>query len=1051
MHKTSNTFRQLLMPNGSQRARIVQTFYSFLLMFRQQISSGQGINLSTLRRVSVRTLLRQATPRKLYQNFRSLWLRGNSSVSHLQAAYLYQDWIDKTEPDAKQLAEQRKKQFEFSYKPLVSFLTPVYNPSVSVIRDTLNSVQAQTYDLWEFCLANGSTDPDVGRLLDEFSQQDQRFRVIHLSENLGISENTNRALEMAQGDFIALLDHDDLVSPNMLYEIVSALNEELDWDVIYFDEDKISEDGQARNAPWFKPSEWSPDLLLSTNYLMHSVIRRQLIVDLGKFDSNMDGAQDWDLALRLAERTRKIHHIPQVFYHWRQVIGSAARDANAKPWAYVAQERCIQNHLQRQGHGDVNISFPRLGAVRLIWPSQNAKVSIIIPTKDKVELLQACIESIVEKTTYQNYEILIVDNQSNDSATANYYKTLSDNARVQILDYPYSYNYQKINNWAAHQSNGDVLLFLNNDTEIIDPAWLDEIAGWAIRPETGVVGTKLLRPNGKIQHGGLVIGLMGHGSHVFEDCDDHAYTHFGSVDWYRNYRAMTGACMAVRRTVFNELSGLDEAYIIGFGDIDFCLRAKDAGYRNVYTPFATLLHHEGGTRGLSLPLSDVLRASVKMFNMVQMGDGFFNPNLSYSSRQPTVAAKEEEDRGNRLVRIMQLFGIVGIEMDAREWANILSSISPELLVAQPKELLTDDKEMNRILIVTHELTRSGAPIILWILAKYLKECGYSVQIISPVDGPLKDDYIAEHIPISVVSGLLEDPRASIPFLDGTDVVLCNTILTWRVVHAARAFSRPCLWWVHETEFGAGLVSQQPQIAEALSAATHIIFPSQTTANLYRQYLNQENYSYLFYGFDVDVEGTDISAVISKQPDELHLVCVGTIEKRKGQDVLLDAISLLPLDIASKTHCYLIGRTRLDPIYYLKIAWRSYWKKNIHLVGEIPNSQVMQYLQQADVFILTSRDEALPISIIEAMAFGKPIISTNAGGVAETIRTGKNGFVADVEDATTLAKYITRLYQDSDLRGSLGKQAQKDYQATHTLAHFGGQMERLLLEMHTVDD
>lgn len=1048
MSKNNSTLRKRLIPSGSRREKITQTLQAILLMLQQY--GKQAIVNPKGSFSSSKTIIRQFSLRQSLRDMQSMWQRGRSGVSYLQMNYHYQEWIAKNEPDNKQLDQQRQQEANFAYRPLISFLTPVYNPGISVLRDTLNSVQSQTYTNWEFCLANGSTDPEVGQLLDEFTQKDQRFRVIHLAENLGISGNTNQVLHIAQGEFAALLDHDDLVSPDMLFDVVSALNQNQNHDVIYFDEDKISEDGQNRNAPWFKPTEFSPDLLLSTNYLMHSVIRRQIIIDIGGFDSTVDGAQDWDLALRLVEHTKNIHHIPRVYYHWRQVIGSAARDANAKPWAYTAQERCIKAHLQRHGYENIQVEFPRLGTVHILWPTQQAKVSIIIPTKNKKELLQACLDSIIEKTTYPNYEILVVDNQSDDPATFQYYQSLSNLPQIRILEYPHPYNFQTINNWAARQSNGDVLIFLNNDTEVIEPTWIEDLAGWAMRPETGVVGTKLLRPNGQVQHAGLVIGLVGHGSHVFEDCNDHVYTHFGSVDWYRNYHAVTGACMAVRRSVFEELGGLDEAYIIGFGDIDFCLRAEELGYRNVYTPFAPMLHHEGGTRGLSLPPSDVLRASVKMYSIVQKGDGFFNPNLSYSSRQPVVSAINEEDRGERLVRIMKLFDLISAEVRTAKWNKNLSTLSPSLLAPKTNNIDRESKQMSSILIVTHEMTRSGAPIILWMLAEYLKEQGYSVKVISPVDGALMEDYLASGIPATVVSGLLKDSRAVIPYLDDTDVVLCNTILTWRVVHAAKAFSTPCLWWVHETEFGAGLAAKQTAIAQAFSAATWVIFPTQTTANHYLQYLNLNAYSYIHYGLDVNISTTSNNTFIEKQSDELHMIWVATIEKRKGQDVLLKAMDALPQDIASKVHCHLIGRTRLEPIYYLKIAWRARWMNNVHLVGELPNDQVLAYLQQSDVFILASRDEALPISLIEAMAYGKPIVTTNAGGIAEAINNGKNGFVVDVEDSKAMAAYISRLYYEPDLRLSLGEQARIDYETLHTMSHFGEQMAGLLQKIYEND-
>lgn len=1041
MRKILHFIQHWLIPNGSRREKLYRTAYTLFLLgrthgFRAAIDQAHIYQQDS---PALQSIFSRTGLSNIYHMLQSLWLRGTNSVAFLQTTYSYQSWIDKNEPDQKQLAWQRQQESHFAYKPQISFLTPVYNPDADVLRDTLNSVLAQTYSHWEFCLANASSNPEIGQVLDSFAQQDQRIRVIHLADNLGISENTNQALEIAHGDFIALLDHDDLVAPDMLYEVVCVLNEQSDLDVIYFDEDKISADGQTRSSPWFKPSKWSPDLMLSTNYLMHSVIRRELLIKLGKFDTSVDGAQDWDLALRLIEHTRKLKHIPKVFYHWRQVPGSASRDANAKPWAFDAQKRCIQAHIQRQGVEDAQVFFPRLGTVRIIWPAQQAKVSIIIPTKNNLGILQACLSSILEKTTYPDYEVLVVDNQSDDPNVDTYYKEGISDPRIHILHYPYPYNYQAINNWAAQHSKGDVLIFLNNDTEVIEPTWLEELVGWAMRPEIGVVGAKLLRPNGKVQHTGMIIGMMGHASHVFEDCDDHVYTHFGSIDWYRNYMTVTGACLAVRRTVFHELNGLDEAYIVGYGDIDFCLRAVAAGYRVVYSPFAVLLHHEGGTRGLSLPPSDVLRASVKMFTMVQEGDGFFSPNLSYCSRQPVVSATKEEDRGERLVRIMREFGLIGMGMGMSTWKALLLTIPIDLFAMKPHNPVRHQEKFARILIVTHELTRSGAPIVLWMLAQYLKKQGYILQVICPVDGLLRNDYLNDQIAVEVVPRLLEDARVVLPYLNDADIVLCNTILTWRVVYAARAFARPCLWWVHETDFGVELASKHPKIAQAFEAASQVVFPSQATANRYRHFSRYQNYYALLHGFDVDVNTITTEQIIQKQPEELHLLCVATIEKRKGQDILLNAMKALPAEVAAKTHCHLIGRTHIDASFYRKIAWRSFWMRNVHLVGELPNTQVLHYLQQADVFVMASRDEALPVVLIEAMAFSKPIISTNAGGIAEVIHSSKNGYVVDIGDSKAIAEHITRLYYDPTLRNQVGNQAGKDYQTSHTITRFGEQM------------
>ena len=309
----------------------------------------------------------------------------SKELSFSRSGYTYQQWILDHEPNKEMLNQQRELSGQFSRKPTISIITPVYNPDPAVLRDTINSVMTQTYPYWQLCLADGGSTLDgVVGTLDEYAQKDARISIKHLSENLGISGNSNAALSMASGEYIALMDHDDLLAPDMLYEVVKVINQKPDVEIIYFDEDKISADGRTRLDPFFKPSAWSPDLLLSTNYLMHSVISRSLVDEYGGFRSEVDGAQDWDLSLRITREKRNIHHIPKVFYHWRQVPGSASREANAKPWAFAAQARCIEDHLQELGENDARVDFPGLGTVHVSWGNHNSKVSIIIPSKDNV-------------------------------------------------------------------------------------------------------------------------------------------------------------------------------------------------------------------------------------------------------------------------------------------------------------------------------------------------------------------------------------------------------------------------------------------------------------------------------------------------------------------------------------------------------------------------------------------------------------------------------------------------------------------------------------------
>ncbi len=586
----------------------------------------------------------------LRSRIRRLLSRQDLSYAAINAR-AYQRWIQEHTLTEEELDRQRQVDQSLAYRPLISFVTPVFNPPAQVLRETIESVRGQTYDNWELCLADGaSTAPGVQDALATYAEQDDRIRVQRLEENLGISGNSNAALAMAQGEYIALLDHDDLLEPHMLFEVVRLLNEVPDADLIYFDEDKISEDGLRRSDPFFKP-DWSPEMFLSANYLTHAVYRRALVERAGGFDPQTDGAQDWDLAFRVTAQTDRVLHIPTVLYHWRQIGGSTAGQFGAKSWVFDTQLGCVREHLKRRGIQDGQAHFDAPGFVRVTWPASGRKVSIIIPTRDKVEYLRRCIKSIQQLTEYANYEIILVDNESQRSDTREYYETLQKQGGIKIVDYPAKFNFSQANNIGVSHAQGEIFLFLNNDVEILEPDWLEEMVRWAELPEIGAVGTKLLFPDGRIQHAGVIVGMEGHASHVFYEAREKQGGPFGSVDWYRNFTAVTGACLMMRREVYEQVGGFNESYILAFSDIELCMRVVQQGYRVLYTPYARMRHYEGRSRGDHIPAHDILIGVEHFIERVQAGDPYFNPNLSYTRRMPTIAGPDEEDRGDRLLRI----------------------------------------------------------------------------------------------------------------------------------------------------------------------------------------------------------------------------------------------------------------------------------------------------------------------------------------------------------------------------------------------------------------
>ena len=570
--------------------------------------------------------------------------------------YPYAEWVVEHAPTPALLAAQREAATQYAYQPRISIITPVYNPPLAIFELAIQSVQQQTYPHWQLCLANGGDDPVISAYIDQLALQDPRVRVVQLAQNLGIAGNSNAALALADGDFIGLLDHDDTLAPTLLFAVVAELNRNAAVDIVYFDEDKISADDQERSDPWFKPA-WSPDMMLSVNLLGHGVFRRCLVEECGGFDPATDGAQDWDLALRCSLRARQIVHIPQMLYHWRKLPGSAAVDAQAKPWALAAQELALYKHLAALGAGDATVQLTSSGAA-VYFSAQGAKISIIIPTKDRFHFIKPCVASLLHKTCYPNLEIIIVDTGSTAPEVLAYYAELATEARVHLVYYQGDFNYSRANNVGAQQASGDLFLFLNNDTEVIDPTWLETMAGWAMRPEIGVVGAKLLRGDGSIQHAGVIIGLEGHASHVFDGLREGEFGVFGSTEWVRNYMAVTGACLMVRRAVFAQIGPFDEAYELTFSDVEMGLRSMAAGYRNVWLPFARLCHHEGGTRGYHMPSQDVARATHHMWQLVLAGDPYFHPALSNVQRQPTLASPCTETRLQCFHRVLDGFHLL---------------------------------------------------------------------------------------------------------------------------------------------------------------------------------------------------------------------------------------------------------------------------------------------------------------------------------------------------------------------------------------------------------
>ena len=617
---------------------------------------------SSAGRIQWGRMLKKLSPYTIQKGFRYLkhygpkefWIRLHERFEPEEVPY--GPWYEAYVPDEAALEKQRHHHFEYS--PLISVAVPAYRTPEKFLAQMIDSLLAQTYGNWELCIANGSPeDSAMKKVLEEYTKKDSRIRVSELTENKGIAGNTNAALEMAQGEFVGLLDHDDLLAPNALYEIVRALDEDRNLDAVYTDEDKVTTELDEHFQPHLKP-DFNLDLLRSNNYICHFfVVRRSIVQKVGGFCQEFDGAQDHDFIFRCIETAEKVGHIPEILYHWRTHKASTADNPASKMYAFDAGKRAIEAHLKRTGTEGIVSHTPDLGFFRVKYPVQGQPlVSVIIPNKDEKETLKACIDSIREKTEYPNYEIIIVENNSTTDEIFQYYKELSQDPRIRLLRWKKEFNYSAINNYGVRHANGEYLLFLNNDVTVITPGWIKELLGVCQRPEVGAAGVKLIYPDNTIQHAGCVIGLGGIAGHMFVDMPANrtGYLHKASI--LQDMSAVTAACMMMKRSAFDKVGGFTEELAVAFNDVDLCLKTTKAGYLVVYDPYARLYHMESKTRGAENNEVKVRRFQREIeymrcnwIDILKNGDPNYNKNLSltkwnYSLRPlPGMTGKKEED------------------------------------------------------------------------------------------------------------------------------------------------------------------------------------------------------------------------------------------------------------------------------------------------------------------------------------------------------------------------------------------------------------------------
>jgi glycosyltransferase involved in cell wall biosynthesis len=912
----------------------------------------------------------------------------------------YKNWITAHEPDKIALEEQRQKASQFSWRPKISLLIPVHNTPRNFLDKLLASLAAQTYDNWEACIVDGGSDrPETAKILKQWGEKDRRLRIERLSANLGVSENSNRAFAMATGELLACIDHDDLLAPFALFEIARAAIESPQADIFYSDEDRCTIEGK-RHSPFFKP-EWNPELLLSFMYLGHlTAYRRELVERVGRFRKQFELSQDYDLALRATERAKAIRHVPHVLYHWREHPASGS--SGGKPEARKTNLAALSSALERRGLSAEIIEYPTANRARLKisnWP----KVSVVIPT-DSAERAQLCMEQLPRMTSYRDCEIVIVTN----SALAKVLQVAAPNQPFfRFVHYDKPFNFSEKCNLGAVAAAGVHLIFFNDDVESGQRDWIENLIEPLENPEVGAVAPKLLYATGEIQHAGLVTGvrgLVGTACHQWPG-DSTDYTNFAQS--MRVVSALSAACLAMRREDFFRIGEFDAVNTpVAHSDLDLSFKIREAGMRCVYTPFVSMKHR--GHASIRVVEADQIspRSKASVFLLKRWA--------GYTCHDPYFPA------------------------NMRDW---LYADSPTPIKMWGRNAPTTTVSKADLLFVSHDLSWSGAPLILFQIAKWCKEAGFFVTAMSPKDGSLREKFREAGIPLLVDPLIVTGHPSFTAFAQGFDCVIASTIFSAPIIRAVRSADVPHLWWIHEGRFAEHYLSKDSALRKALAIADLVVTPDTRSSQVYQPFVNRP-VRVLSYGIP------DPSAKVQPAPRSeakpIEFLLLGTIEHRKGQQLLLEALGKLSDDVLQKARFRIVGRAHDSAITEeIKRAER----KSSYLSYEdgVSPDAALALIRDTDVVLCASWDETGPLILMEALALGKPILSSNVGAVAEYLSPEAEGLFFSPGDADALARGIVRMALEPELRDHLSKNARRSYEKYFSFENFAENFVKLLME------
>ena len=875
-----------------------------------------------------------------------------------------------------------KKSIEaFTYRPKISIIFPTYNTKPELLALAIQSVKEQLYTNWELCIVDdGSTNGKTIDFLKAY-QQEPNINIRFLNKNVGISEASNAAIKMTTGEFIALMDHDDEITIDALYHIVNLLHENGDADIIYSDECKVDEHGVLSDY-FFKP-QWSPELLINMMYIGHlTVYRKQFLLDkVGLFRKEYDFSQDYDLALRATEKTSKIYHIDKVIYHWRITEGSSSQ--GDKPYARISNLAALKDAARRRNIKGEVIELPVANRLKIETPSER-RVSIIIPT-DSYDNLKETIESILNCTSYTNYEILPVTN----SRLIPQIQESIHSSKVSYVTYDKPYNFSDKCNQGALHATGDVLIFFNDDVRPLEKDWLENLIEFFEIPEIGGISPKLIYEDDSIQYAGMAAGvrnLVGTTFHSLHRDSTH-YLNFPQL--VRNVSILSGACLAVKTELFNKINGYDSINTpIGHSDVDLSFKILEAGYRCVYTPYATLRH----IGHLSLKTFEEEEKNSQKKIKKDKADIFLLKRWGKYLNDPYFPTPFKNH----------------VYHDSREPYHVYA----------PKTEINTSPNCKDILLISHDLTFSGAPLMLLSIAKILKELGYFVVVTSPHHGPLQKVYEQNDIPVILDELVLRQHPSFEKFAKNFDYIICNTIVCWPAVKQMHNITKN-IWWIHEGK-GINQYFQDEQFMFTLRNAKNIVGISDYSISFIKPF--NKHITKIFNYFD----GTTAPVAKAAGNQKLIFSLIGSIEPRKGQLLLINAIKKIKPELLAKIEIWIIGRT-LHPDYYAELVQESKSMPVIKILGEKNHNECMQFLQQSDVILGTAVDEPFGLSLMEGLSMSKTCIVSSHTGLAELMKDGVNGFIFESGNTFDLSKKIEYILQNRSQLETVGKNGRETFE------------------------